>query len=102
MSRSNPRPGRSAQATKLARERIRRGVTQQELADAIGLAIASYQRLERGNNANPGIRTLQNCALALGVPLDDLIEDEWREWLVMDQSRAAQAPNPAGFWRRLD
>jgi transcriptional regulator with XRE-family HTH domain len=84
--------------TKLATWRQRRGVTQEELARATGLSTSVYWRLENGHYDNPPIRYLVNCALALGCSLDDLIEGEWREWMVLDQ-RASAAPDPAAFWR---
>lgn len=48
--------------------------------------------------ANPPVRYLANCALALDCQLEDLLEGEHRAWLVMDQ-RAAAPPAPEGFWR---
>lgn len=84
--------------TKLAAARLRRGVTQQELASATGISPATYWRLEHGRMTDPSVRLLVNCALALGVALEDLIEDEWREWLVLDQRRP-EPPAPEEFWR---
>ena len=85
--------------THLARARMNRGVTQEELAEAIGISIPTYRRLERGRVENPPLRYLVNAALALGVELDALIEDRWREWMVFDSSRP-QAPPADEFWRR--
>lgn len=87
--------------TKLATWRQSRGVTQEELARATGLSTSVYWRLENGHYDNPPVRYLVNCALALGCSLDDLIEDEWREWLVMDQ-RASAPPDHATFWQSAD
>lgn len=88
--------------TRLASARVRRGVTQAELAAAIGIALPTYRRLERGQMESPPLRYLTNAALALGVELDDLIEDEWREWFVFDAYRGPTVPDPARFWRRGD
>ena len=85
--------------TKLAALRVEKGVTQQEMADATGISTATYWRLEHGHIEDPPIRLLNNCALALGVRVEKLIEDEWREWLVLDQRRP-EPPDPATFWRR--
>ena len=85
--------------TKLARVRAARGVTQEELADAIGISIPTYRRLERGKTQNPPLRYLVNAALALGVELGAVIEDGWREWMVFDTSRPGP-PVPEAFWRR--
>jgi len=66
--------------TKLAAWRVKRGVTQQALAEAVGVSRATYVRVEQGRNTNPPLRLLMNCAIALNCALDDLIEDAWREW----------------------
>jgi len=54
----------------LARVRMARGLTQEELADAIGISLPTYRRLERKDMDNPGVRYLANAAIALGVELD--------------------------------
>jgi len=83
----------------LARVRMARGLTQEELADAIGISLPTYRRLERKDMDNPGVRYLANAAIALGVELDLLIEDEWREWMVFDEQRPTP-PRADEFWRR--
>ncbi|HTU86135.1 MAG TPA: helix-turn-helix transcriptional regulator [Solirubrobacteraceae bacterium] len=85
--------------TMLARVRMARGLTQEELADAIGISLPTYRRLERRDMDNPGLRYLANAAIALGVELDLLIEDEWREWMVFDEQRPTP-PHADEFWRR--
>lgn len=79
-----PRRGASSAATKLAAVRLRRGMTQREVANATGISYATYQRLERGELDNPPLRYLTNCALVLGVRLGDLVEDEWLQWKRFD------------------
>lgn len=74
-------------------------MTQEELAEAIGISVPTYRRLERGQTDNPPLRYLVNAALALGVELDALIEDEWREWKALNDT-ATEAPDPDTFWRR--
>ncbi len=93
-------PGTKAE-TRLARVRMARGVTQEELADAIGISVPTYRRLERGQGEkqNPGIRYLVNAALALGVELSLLLEEDWKEWTVFSENRPGP-PKPEGFWRR--
>jgi transcriptional regulator with XRE-family HTH domain len=49
-------PGTKAE-TKLARMRMSRGVTQEELADAIGISEPTYRRLERGQMTSPPLAT---------------------------------------------
>ena len=72
------RQSRSKQATRLARLRTKRGMSQMELAKATGISIATLRRLERGRMANPPLRYLSNCAIVLDVELEELIEDSWR------------------------
>lgn len=76
--------------TRLAWARKKAGLTQRELSDITGIPRATLQRLERGEFENPKLRYLVNCSIALGVELDEVIEDRWREWLLID----AEAPNP--------
>jgi transcriptional regulator with XRE-family HTH domain len=64
----------------LAWWRKRRGVNQQEMADAVGVSLSTYRRLERGQIDDPGVRILHNCAIALGVTLYDIIPAEWIHW----------------------
>lgn len=92
MVRPAPRPSRANRSTKLAELRLERGITQRQLAASTGVSIASYRRLERDELRDPGIRTLSNLAIALGVPLEDLIEDRWREWMVFDAVNARRPP----------
>ena len=93
-------PAIRARETRLASWRKQRGLTQEELARATGISRSVYWRLENNRNPNPPLRYLVNCALALGCSLDDLIEDDWREWLVLDQRHAAAPPNPAELGRQ--
>lgn len=81
--------------------RMRRGVTQEELARAVGISVPTYRRIERAETNNPKLRHLMNCAIALGVELDEILEDEWFEWLIFDRSRAAKPPQPEKFWRSV-
>jgi transcriptional regulator with XRE-family HTH domain len=69
----------SLSETKIARLRVKHGVTQQDLADATGVSIRTIQELERGDVENPRIRGLVNIAAALGVGLKAICEDEWLE-----------------------
>lgn len=50
------------------------------MARATGISVGTYRRLERGETAAPNLRHLGNCALVLDCEVEDLIEDEWREW----------------------
>lgn len=81
---------RAGSPTRLARARAARGVTQAGLADAIGISIATYQRLEEGRMANPPIRYLANASIALGCALADVCEPQWLAW-----SPLGRPPRPA-------
>jgi transcriptional regulator with XRE-family HTH domain len=80
MSKRPPRADKTLSSTRLAVARLQRNVTQEDLAKQVGLSLASYRRLERGQVRNPGIRTLVNLAVALQVPIDEVCEPEWFEW----------------------
>lgn len=98
-SKRDARPARSLKATRLAQQRLRRGLTQQELATATGLSLSMVRRLERGETRNPPLRYLVNCAIALGVKLDQILEDEWLEWYPLDLTHAAKPPDHEQLWR---
>lgn len=88
-------PG-SKLATRLAAIRHWRGATQTELAEKVGMSVDSYRRLELGQVENPPLRTLVNCAKALGVPFDGLVEPKWRAW--WDPFGTLPEPPRGGFW----
>ncbi len=93
-------PSRTTGTTKLAKLRLSKGLGQTEVARAAGLSDRTYQRLESGKLANPGIRYLTACALALDCRLLDIIEHDWLEfWTDEDGGlsgpRAAAAVHPA-------
>lgn len=81
----------------LRRVRVSRRISQRELAEATGLSLRTIQRLEAvGHSDNPPLRYLVNCAMALDVPLEDILESEWLSWRVFDV-RAGTPPEP-GWW----
>lgn len=55
------------------RIRIERGLTQEQVADAGGLALSDVGRIERGQR-DPGVRVLVRLARGLGVGLRDLLD----------------------------
>ncbi len=95
-ARHNPYDGEPP-STRLARARLSRGVTQDELAVAVGVSVPTLRRLERGEVANPKLRNLVNCSIALGVDLNAVLEDAWLEWL--PTADAVEPPKPREFWR---
>ncbi|WP_080410723.1 helix-turn-helix domain-containing protein [Burkholderia ubonensis] len=51
-----------------------RGLTQQTLADAAGLAVLQIRRYE-GGNAHPSLNVIRRLAIALGVSADAIVFD---------------------------
>jgi transcriptional regulator with XRE-family HTH domain len=84
--------------TRLAEWRKRRGVSQDDMAAAIGISRTTYQKLESGDDINPRLGYLINCALALDCDPYELIEDEWFAWTIFDE-RKPRPPKPERFWR---
>ncbi|GAA1588725.1 XRE family transcriptional regulator [Actinomadura kijaniata] len=70
----NARPSSAAAAAgaQIRRRRRQRGMTQAELARRTGLSKATLSQLEAGNG-NPTIDTLDAIAVALSIPLTDLL-----------------------------
>ena len=52
--------------------RLKRGMTQQELADAVGITQSQIARYESGET-QPSLETLRKLAAALDCTLDELI-----------------------------
>ncbi len=57
----------------LKQARLRRGLTQVELAEKVGVHKITISRLERGDR-QPSMRMLQRLAKALSVPVTKLLE----------------------------
>jgi DNA-binding XRE family transcriptional regulator len=66
--------------SRLAAHRVAKGLTQKEMAWAVGIPIALYVRLERGQHRNPRLGWLVNAAIVLGCELDDVFDDWMTEW----------------------
>jgi len=62
-------------AQKLSMLRNERGLTQQEMANLIGVGIAQMRRYEKGNSS-PTLEVIKNIARTLGISADELIFDE--------------------------
>jgi transcriptional regulator with XRE-family HTH domain len=62
-------------ATRLIAARRERGLTQQALADRVGVHVTQVRRYEAGTNA-PNLDVLRNIAVALNVTIDSLAFDE--------------------------
>lgn len=74
------RPSSAESDTPLSYQRISAGVSQQELADAVGVSVRTIQRLETGATPFPSLRLLINCAIALRVNLQQVCQPEWLQW----------------------
>jgi len=85
--------------TMLARVRMARGVTQEELADAIRHLPPYLPPAGAQGNGQPRHPVSSQRCTRIGVELDVLIEDEWREWMVFDAQRRTP-PQQTEFWRR--
>ncbi len=72
--------------------RRRRGLTQQELADASGLSIGYIRALERGEPRQPSVRALRKLADALGVTAAVFVDPD---------ARPAPGPVELGHYRPL-
>lgn len=62
---------------RISRLRDSRGLTQQQLADALGMSLAWVKKFEAGDlQADPRISTLKRIAEVLGVPISLLLEED--------------------------
>jgi transcriptional regulator with XRE-family HTH domain len=101
-----PRPGRrpgeqTRVETKLAAWRVKRGMTQEEVANLTGLGLSTYRQYERGRVKKPGLIEMIRFAHLLGCKLTDLIEDRW-DWdypRTVAGSGAPKPPDPKIYWR---
>ena len=66
--------------SKLARLRIERDRSQEEMVRLTGLKPSTYWRLERKRIKNPPIGYLAVCANVLEVSIGELVEDEYLAW----------------------
>jgi transcriptional regulator with XRE-family HTH domain len=82
--------------TKLAAWRVRRGLTQEELAELAGISRSKLIRLER-NVARTDMRVedLAQLATALGCDPTDLLEHDWMRW----RHKSVRQEDLIGHWR---
>ena len=60
-------------ATKLKELRLSQNLTEQQLADQIGISVRTYKRYESGETT-PKIDIFRKIVLALGTTSDELLE----------------------------
>lgn len=66
---------------KLRNARRKRGLTQSELAQLVGVTTNYISLIEKGKK-NPSTKTLKKLALALDVPVSSFLEDNLRMELI--------------------
>ena len=85
-------PPRGRGEDRLKRLRVFRDLTQQQLADLVGISKSSVERLERGDAPTLNLRHLVDIALVLGCEsLLEVVEDEWLTFRHLNKT----APQPA-------
>jgi transcriptional regulator with XRE-family HTH domain len=65
-------------ADNIKKFRKRLNLSQEELARKAGITYSTLIKLESGVNKNPTVKTLQQLAGALGVSIDQLLEEKPR------------------------
>ena len=80
-------------AEQMHRLRLKRGMTQQTLADALEVSVSAVQKWERGQS-EPNTRTLQRMADLFGVSLDELCDHSAPESNVTVLTRALRQMTP--------
>jgi transcriptional regulator with XRE-family HTH domain len=78
--------------TLLAERRVSKGVNQHELARQTGISLSSLKRLEHGDVTNPPLWWFINCARALNVELEEILDPELRAWRPGPHQAAAPPP----------
>jgi transcriptional regulator with XRE-family HTH domain len=72
---------------------VGRGVHQHELARAVGISLTSLKRLERGALRNAPLWWYRNCAIALGVELDEILDERELQWRPRQNAQQPPAQN---------
>jgi transcriptional regulator with XRE-family HTH domain len=80
--------------TRIRDLRRAQGLSQEEVAGRTNIGLKTYSRLEQGRTKDPHYSTLLGIALALGVPVEDLVREP-------SLTGKAEAP-PAGPQGRLE
>lgn len=71
--------------------REERGLTQQALARAAGIATDMVSRLENGHYSSPGLRTLLRIAAGMGLPVAALLPDRDADTPIISADTAMRA-----------
>ena len=62
--------------TKISELRQRRGLTQKQIADQLGMTVTGFQNWERERNSKKLIARVAKLCAVLNCSLDDLVEDQ--------------------------
>lgn len=76
----------------IAHLRTSRGLTQKELADAVGLSVRTLARLEHEEVEDPPVGWFVNLSIALGVEPSDLLGDAELQWKTYSEKTATPPP----------
>jgi DNA-binding Xre family transcriptional regulator len=63
-------------ATTIAKLRRRKGLTQKQIADHLGMTVTGFQNWEQGRNSKELIARVAKLCAVLNCSLDDLVEDK--------------------------
>lgn len=80
--------GETKLRTRVALRRLEVGLTQEELAGHTGLSVETIRLMEAGTQKAPRLWPFVNVARVLDVPVEELLEQRWKEYRV-------DAPEPA-------
>lgn len=72
--------------TRIARLRLERDLSREDLARRAGMSTSTLERIENHSIRNVKLRHLVNLALVLEVTLYDVIEDDWLTYQQADQA----------------
>ena len=86
------------QALRAARERAK--LTQQELANKVGVTDAYINQLETGAKGNPSLDILRRLAAALGIPVAALLGEAPAGKRSMVGRYFLKRPHPTRKWQR--
>jgi transcriptional regulator with XRE-family HTH domain len=64
---------------KIREIRIKKDMSQSELARRSGHAVSTIHGIENGDNKNPSFKMIGDIAKVLGIPLDELYQERIKE-----------------------
>jgi DNA-binding Xre family transcriptional regulator len=73
--------------------RVEKGILRHELAQVTGMTRSSLYRLESGMVKNPPLWWYQNCAIALGIKVEEILDYAHQGWHGTPRARNEPPPN---------